>query len=235
MAGDLKQENRGGRGDIKGIDLASQGNGKNLIAPFADQGPKAFSFGAEDQADRLGVIKFVKIFAAASLGSDKPEPLLLQFVHRLGKIRNAGHLQMLERSRGNLGDDLCQAGAPPLRQNDPVRSRPFGTAQNSAEVLGVFNLIQEDKEGHPSGRKDFFERNKFFCGDESDNSLVMRRKIIQSLLGNEKAWHMMGPGQRNDLSDGTPSTFFLEIDLIQALGRSSQDFQERVDAADFIH
>lgn len=59
--------------------------------------------------------------------------------------------------------------------------------------------------------------------------------MIQGLLGDKEMRDVMGFSQGDDLSDRSPAALFLEIDFVQAAGRRFQDFQEGVDATDFIH
>lgn len=150
-------------------------NGEDFVASLADDRTKAFSFGAENEADRLSVVKFVKIFSGAALGADQPKPPFLQILHGLGQVGNSGHPEVFERTGGNLSDDLGQAGTPSLRKDNSIHSGPFGASKNRSQVLGIFDLIQQDQEGQAGRRKDIFKRGKFFGSDKGNDPLVERR------------------------------------------------------------
>ena len=101
---------------------------------------------ADYKADRPGQVQIIHDLSS-HVRADEPEPLLFEFLHGPGQVRDLGDRRVVYGSGGGLGHRRCQSRRPVLGDNHSMCSGQIGGADNRPQIVGVFNIIQEEEEG----------------------------------------------------------------------------------------
>ena len=235
LADDLEEEDGCCCGDVEGADLAGQGDGQDLVARLADERPEALALGAEDDADGAGVVERIPGLVPGAFGADEPEALVLELFHGPDEIRDPGDEEVFEGPGRDRVDGLGQAGRAPLGQDEAVDPRPFGATDDSAQVLGVIDLVENDDEGLGRASQDVIERGITLGGNFGHDTLVAWRDLVETAGRDEDAGDMPGLGLADDLSDPGVALLFLDEDLVDPSGRGLEGLEEGVDPDDPVH
>jgi len=235
LADDLEEEDRGRGGHVERSDLAGQGDGEDLVAGLADKRPEALGLRAEDDADGAGEVEGIPGLFPGTLGPDEPEALLLELLHGPDEVRDPGDRKVLQGPGRNGVDGFRQAGGAALGQDQAVGSGPFGAADDGSEVLGVFDLVEDDDEGLGRAGQDVLEGGVLLGRDLGHDALVAGRDQVQPLGRHENHGDVMRLGFVDDLADPGVAALLLDEDLVDPLGRGSQGFEEGIDADDLVH
>ena len=127
-----------------------------------------------------------------------------------------------------------------------------GAAEDRPEVLGIFDLVEENEEGIRQrirsliqgsvprqdgfhAAEDILERDELLRGDQGHDALVVGGELVEGLLGDEEIGNVSGLGQGHDLARRPPPALLLEEDLVDPAGRGPQDLEQGVDPVDLVH
>ena len=122
------------------------------VAVLAHQLAHAVAFVADDNGGRAGQIRLVHGDGAFGGGAVDPHALLLQLLNGGGNIGHPGHLHVLHRTGGSLGNGGSQADAAALGDDDTVGTGALGASEDSAQIMGVGQLIADHQQGSlPTG------------------------------------------------------------------------------------
>ena len=143
---------------------------------------------------------------------------------------------MFERSGRHFRDGLGQPGRTAFGQEDAVGPGALGAAQDGAQVLGILDLVQQNEKRRRAGRRqNGLEGIERFGRQHGHDALMMGRRFVQDLLGDEEIRDMGFLGQADDDSQRPVALLLLEKNLIDPPRRRLQDLDQRVDADDAFH
>ena len=98
-AGEFKEDDRCGRGDVQGIEAPGHGNGKKLIAAFLHQRPDAPALTTDDQTAGSRKIRGIdRVRSRIGHGTEYPVAAFFQALQGFGDILHAADAEMT-RSR----------------------------------------------------------------------------------------------------------------------------------------
>ena len=137
MAEGLVEDHRSGRGGIERFDLALHRDPHHLVAAFEHEPADPLGLPADDDAGRAAVVDLVVQEIARIVRTDDPEPLVLERVDRLTKVRDVGDEQMLARAGTRLGDGRGEAHRAVTRDDDAVDAGALAGAEQDAKVLRI--------------------------------------------------------------------------------------------------
>ena len=101
---------------------------------------------AQNQRAIHVVVEGVVGLLAALVEANGPDVALLQLLYRTRDVRNFCYGQMLARSGGGLCDRASDCRCAALGDDNTVGSGGVGRAHEGAEVVRVFNAIENEDE-----------------------------------------------------------------------------------------
>ena len=157
LASSLEEYNRTGRGDVERGDFAGHGNPQQAVAGAADQVVQAGSFASEDDYGVRREVEVGVIAVAALVEAGAPEIALLERFQRADHIDDAGDAEMLGSPSGRFDGDGAEGGRTAFGEQDAVDTGGFRSAEERAEVLGVFDAVESEDEAGLRSLEEIFE------------------------------------------------------------------------------
>jgi hypothetical protein len=117
-----------------------------MVAGPADQIMKASAFAAEDDHAVAGQIELIVVGCTTLVETDDPEILTLELFERPHQVDYARDAKVLSSTGAGLDGYGTQGRRSPLRQHHTVDSGAVGYAQESAQVLWVFDAIEGEEQ-----------------------------------------------------------------------------------------
>jgi hypothetical protein len=150
-----------------------------VIAGAADKIVKARALAAEDDNQVAGEVKPVVVDGTALVEADDPEVAALEVLEGADEIDDARDAQVLGGARAGFDGRRAQGRGAALGEEDAVDSGAIGNAEQSAEVLRIFDAIESEDEAGGGGvarggggREEIFESEELLRADKSDDALV---------------------------------------------------------------
>ena len=129
-----------------------------MVAGAADEIVQARALAAKDDDEIAGEVELVVVGFATFVETDDPEVVLLEVFEGADEIDDAGDAEVL--GRAGAGFDGCGAewSGAALGEDDAIDTGAIGDAEQSAEVLRIFNAIEGEDEARaglqPAERRD---------------------------------------------------------------------------------
>ena len=175
LAEGFKEDDRCGGGDVEGADAATHGNAQQVVAGAANEIVEARAFAAEDENAVAGEVELVVVGRATLVETDDPDVLFFQLFEGADEIDDASNAQMLGRSGTGFDGGRAQGCGAALGEDDSVDSGSIGYAQQSAEVLRVFDTVESEKQAGRSGdcgSEEILNGEKLLRADQGHYALV---------------------------------------------------------------
>ncbi len=164
-----------GDGDVEGGDLAGHGDAEEVVAGLFDEVVETGSFAAEDE-DAVGAEVEVHVVGGAALvEAEDPDVFLLELLEGADEVGDAGDADVLGGSGGGLGDGAGDGGGAALGEDDAVDTGSVGGAEESAEVVGVFDAVEGEEEAVLAvgfGSEEVFDGEELALADDGEDALV---------------------------------------------------------------
>jgi hypothetical protein len=196
LASGFEEDDGAGGGDVEGTDASGHGNAQVVVAGAADEIVQARALAAEDDDEIAGEVELVVVSGATFVESDDPKVTGLEVFEDADQVDHADDAKVLGGAGAGFDGGGAQGRGAALGEDYAVDAGAIGHAEQSAEVLRVFDAIEgEDETGGGAGRwrsKQIFDGGKFLRADEGDDALVRgglggERELFAWLLENADA------------------------------------------------
>ena len=117
------------------------------IAVLADQLAQTVALVADDDGSRTGHVSLVHGDGAFTGCTEDPDAALLQVVDGVVDVGDAGDLHVLHGTGGSLCNGGSQTNAAALGDDDAVGACTLGRTHDSAQVVGIAQLVADDDQG----------------------------------------------------------------------------------------
>ncbi len=146
-----------------------------MVAGFFDEVVEACAFAAEDQ-DTVGFEVEVGVVGSAALvEADDPDVLLLHLFEGADEVGDPGDADVLGGPGGGLGYGSGDGRRATLGDDDAVDSGAVGGAEESAEVVGIFDAVEGEEEAVLAvlfGGEEVFDGEEPALADDGDDALM---------------------------------------------------------------
>ena len=211
-----------------------------MVAGLLDQvvEPGALATEYQDAVRSEGEIGVVR--RSAFVEADHPDICLFHLFEGADEVGNAGDADVLRGSGGGFGHRWGYRGAPTFRHQDAVDSGAIGSAQQCAEVMGVFNAIEREEEPMVAvcrGHKKIFDGKEGPIAQKGHNSLMCigfrgARELIARFAGDPNAGRT---GQGGDLLEAGVTTLAGDRDAVKTAGTGANGLFDGVEAKENFH
>ena len=244
LAHGLVHDDRAGDGDVQRADAARHGDAEEVVTGALDQVVESRALAAEDEAGVLAEVEVGVVGAAALVEADDPDVLLLHRLEGAGDVDDLRDADVLAGTGGGFGDDGGERGGAAFGKEDAVDACAVGRAEESAEVVRVFDAVEGEEEavaaGAYRGVKEVFEGQEFALAEEGDDALVgvgfaVAGELVARFGGDADA---LGAGELEDgVGAGVAAGFAFagDADVVDGTRSSAQSFFHRVQAVQDFH
>jgi hypothetical protein len=143
----LKEENRPGNRRVEAGHAPGHGDADKQVDTTSDRWREPLPLRADHEADRPAKIRLAIGLDCLGFGPDNPYAAQTEGRELFRKVVDPGHEEMLDGARTRLDCRRGERRSPRTSNEDPVDTDGLGAADHAAEVLGVFNAIEGQKEG----------------------------------------------------------------------------------------
>ena len=173
LAGGFVEHDGSGGGDVEGADAAGHGDAQQVVAGAADEIVEACAFAAEDEDAVAGEVELVVVGGAAFVEADDPEILALELFEGADEVDDAGDAEVLGCAGAGLYGHGAEGRGAALGEDDAVDAGAVGYAEESAEILRVFDAVEGEEEAgcvglQWIGGEEVFDGEEFLGADEGD-------------------------------------------------------------------
>jgi hypothetical protein len=241
LAGGFVEDDRSGSGDVEGADATGHGNAQQVIAGAADERVQARALAAKDDDEIAGEVELVVIGFTAFVKTDDPKVVLLEVFEGADEIDDAGDAEVLGCAGAGFDGGGAEWSGAALGEEDAIDSGAISNAEQSAQVLRIFDAIEgEDETGGGACRrrgKQIFDGEEFLRADERDDALVggsfgSERQLLARLFQDPNA-------NLAALGDEACQTEILALaryqDVVEAPLAGLEGFLDRVQAVENFH
>ena len=240
LPGGLVQDDCAGCRDVERTDAASHRNAQEMVASAANEIVEACAFAAEDKHAVAAEVELVVVGRASFIQADDPDVLLLQIFKGADQIDDAGNAQVFRGTGAGLHGNGAEWGGTALSEDNAVDTGSVGNAEESAEILRIFNAVEGEEQAWLRGigrGEQVFDRELFLRTDESDNALVCRGagevgELFARFLANADAGLLA-------ISDQAREAFVVALggndDVIEAASAGLEGLGNRVHAVENFH
>lgn len=179
LAEGFVEDDGSGGGDVEGADAAGHGDAEQVVAGLADEVVQACAFPAEDENAVAGEVELVVVGRTALVETDNPQILPFEVFEGADQINDASDAEVLGSSGAGFDGDWAQGRGAALGEDDAVDAGAVGYAEQSAEVLRVFDAVEGEQQtvracfcGGWAGREQVFDGEEFLRADQGDYTLV---------------------------------------------------------------
>jgi hypothetical protein len=134
------------RGHVERADAAGVRKRDELVARAGYARAQALALGAENDHDPTAVVRPVVGKPGIGYGAVYPGVAPLCVGQPVGQVTDAGHGQVLHRSRGGLAHGRSHVRRAALREHHARATRRLGHAADGAQVVRVLDLVQAEHE-----------------------------------------------------------------------------------------
>ena len=146
-----------------------------MVAGLLHQVVQPCAFASEDE-DAIGPeVEVGVVRRSALVEAEYPDMLPLHLLQGPHEVRDASDAHVFGGSCGRLGyrrSDRCRTS---LRQNHSVYACSIGSAQQSTQIMGIFDAIESKEESVLSGlfgREQVFDPEKLALSNDRQHSLM---------------------------------------------------------------
>jgi hypothetical protein len=140
-----------------------------VVAGFFDEIVETGTFASEDE-NAIGFEVEVGVVGGAALVEAKdPDVLLLHLLQRADEIGDAGDADVLGGSGGGLGYGAGDGRGTTLGNDDAVYTCAVRGAEESSEVVGIFDAVEGEEEAVLAvlfGGEEVFDGEEFALADD---------------------------------------------------------------------
>lgn len=176
---------------------------------------EALTLGAHHYSTGNGPIDPVVILGSTLIDAVDPIAALLEVFQGSVDVRDSRNRQVLESTRSSFGYRFGEADSAAFRDDDGVGACSVGGPDDRAEIVRVFDAIEDD---HETGiRGDVIEFGVFRGRSESDNALVgvAAGQAGKSAAVFEPDWNRGSAREIDDFLDARASGAFRDHDSIE--------------------
>ncbi len=240
LAGGFVEHNSSGGGNVEGTDASGHGDAEQVVAGAADEVVETGAFAAEDENAVTGEVELVVVAGAALVEADDPEVLLFQLFEGADEVDDTGEAQVLgSAGAGFYGHGTERCGAA-FSEHDAINAGAVGHAQQSAEILRVFDAVEGENEALGVGRKrdeEILNREQVLRANEGDNPLVSGGagdlgELLARLLANADTGLAAGG---DEAREAVVLALAGNENVIEAAAAGAEGFLDRVDTVENIH
>jgi len=161
--------------DVQRGHLACHRDAQEMVAGLLHQVVQSCAFASEDE-DAIGPeVEVGVVRRSALVEAEDPDMLPFHLLQRPHEVGDASDPHMFGRSCGRLGyrrGDRCRTS---LRQDDTVYACSIGGAQQSTQIMGIFDAIESKEEFVLSrlfGGEQVFDPEKLALAHDRQHSLM---------------------------------------------------------------
>lgn len=176
------------------------------------------AFGTENEDGAVGEIGLGVRGRGAFVESVNPEAGLLELIKSAADIGDAGYGEVLEGAGSRTGDSFGERGRTALRDNHGIRTDGVGRANDGAEVVGIFDTIEDDEEMGIAGNGR--EVDIAVSSAECDNSLMRDAAggAVEGFAGLEADGDLGSAAEIDNFLNTGAGAAFGDEDLIEGAG-----------------
>src|SRR5579863_6824812 len=137
-----------------------------MIAGAADEVVKACSLAAEYEDVVAGEVELVVVEGGTFIETDDPEIVALEVFERANEINDPRDAEMLGCAGAGLCSDRTERGGTALGEDDSIDSGAVSYAEESAEVLRIFDAVEGEKQSRRAAGLYRAGLEKIFDGEE---------------------------------------------------------------------
>ena len=241
LAEGFVEDDGSGGGDVEGADAAGHGDAEEMVAGAADEVVEAGAFATEDEDAVAGEVELVVVGLAALVETDDPDVALLEVFEGAHEVDDAGDAEVLGGAGACLDGDRAERCGASLGEDDAVDAGAVGYAEESAEILRVFNAVEREKEaaggGGLAGGEEVFDGEEFLGADEGHDALMgggfgEEGELLAGVLADADAGLAEGV---DELFQAKIVAFAGDQNVIEAAAAGLEGFFDRVHAVENFH
>jgi len=211
-----------------------------VVAGFFDEVVETCTFASEDE-DTVGLEVEVGIVGgAAFVEADDPDVFLLELLEGADEVGDAGYTDVFRGSGGGLGYGSGNGSGAAFGEDDAVDSGSVGGAEESAEIVRVFDAIEGEEEAMLAvffGGEEIFDGEEFALADYGEDALVgigagEAGELVAGLDGDADA---SGAAELGNAFELLVSTFAGDGDVIELAGTRADRLLNRMEAVQNFH
>jgi hypothetical protein len=229
-----------GHRDVERRDLASHGDAEEVVAGLFDEVVEAGSLAAQDE-DAVGAEVEVHVVGGAALvEAEDPDVFLLELFERADEVGDSGYADVLGGSGGGLGDGAGDGGRAPLGEDDAVDTGSVGGAEESAEVVGVFDAVECEEEAVLAvgfGGEEVFDGEELALADDGEDSLmgVGAGEAGELVAGLDGDADFGGAAELDEAFEAVVAALAGYADVIELAGAGADGLLDWVEAVENFH
>jgi hypothetical protein len=152
-----------------------------MVAGAAHQVMESGAFAAEDEDAVSGQVELVVIGVrdaiVAGVKADDPQVLTLELFEGAHQIDHAGDAEVLGGAGAGFDGNGAEGSGTAFGEDDAVDAGSVGNAEESAEVLRIFNAVKGKNQAPGAGLgevggEEVFNGEELLGADQGDNALV---------------------------------------------------------------
>ncbi len=238
LAVGFKKHDRRCGGDVQGADATGHGDAQEVVAGLADEVVEAFAFSAHDQAAVASEVELVIVHGAALVEADDPDVFALEVFEGANEVHDAGDAEVFCGSCGGFGGNCAQGRGTAFGHDDGIDTGAVSGAEESAEILRVFNAVEGQDEAGVAGRfEDVFDGQELLGADDGDYALVGggAGHVGEGVagLGANADFEFLAEG--DDGFEAVVAAFAGYKDVVEAAFAGLEGFFDRVDSVESLH
>lgn len=239
LAEGFEEDDGGGDRDVERADGAGGGDGDEEIAGFFDEIVEAAAFATKDKGDGACEVGGGVRFFGAFIETNQPKICLLQFFHGARKVFHASDGEVCESAGGGARDGVGEGGGAALGNDDAGGSGGERGANDGAEVVRVFDAIEENEESGRiflCGGEEVFEIEGAAGGEESDDALMVAGgcEAVEAGTIFKADRNVGGAGKANEFFDAVAVAAAGDVEAVER-APGAQRFKDGVDAGEEGH
>lgn len=212
-----------------------------MVAGLFDEIVQACALAAEDEATVGGdEVEAGVVGGAALVKAYDPDVGLLHLLKGANEVGDAGDADVFGGSGGGLGDGRRDGRRTALGEDDAVNAGPVGGAEESAEVVGVFDTVECEEEAALMERlsgEEVLDGEELAVAEEGDDTLVHvglgeARKLFTGLEGDADAGRA---GEGGELLELTVAALACDRDAVEPSGAGAKSLFHWMQAVENFH
>jgi hypothetical protein len=220
--------------------LPGHGNAQEVVAGLFDKIVETGAFASEDE-DAVGFeVEVGVVGGAAFVEAEDPDVFLLHLLEGADEVGDAGDADVLGGSGGGLGYGSGDGSRAALGEDDTVDSGTVGGAEESAEIVGVFDSVEGKEEAMLAvffGGEEIFDGEELAFADDGEDALVgvgagETCELVTRLDGDADA---SGAAEIDEALEAFVSTFAGDADVIELAGTGADGLLDGMEAVQNFH
>ena len=178
---------------------------------------EAAALGAEDEHRAPGKVDFVVGAVTALVEAIYPEAGLLEFFQGAADVGDACDREILEGAGGGAGHGLGERRGTAFPNHNGIGAGGMGGAHNGAEVVRIFDAIEDDEQARVISGGNGIEVHIFVRGAEGHDALMSDSLCgaIEGFARLEADRHLHGAAQIDNFLNAGAGASFGNQDLVE--------------------